>query len=622
MSDPEISPPLSPNSPTPQSPKFNVPVKKRRNTSVEVHEKLKALEKVKLGCPRHIVAKELGVHSSTVDGWIKNEKALQKWATEHNGVMPTAKKRLRKPVHELIDRAMWLWHRERSAAGCSITGPSAKIQALLFRNQLKIAQTFTASQGWLTKWQRRYGVKFSPQNGASSAQQAALEDDKIAADKYRAKLVAMIETEGLTSDQVFFCHLIGLNYRQLPDLVMNVKWTPEGHPQKQLKERITLLACTNASGSCKIPLVLVGKFPKPRAIKNLTQLPVCYRNQMSSYMTGRIFTDWFNNDFCPTVNELLISRGVPPKAILFMDNCLLLPHEMKNQDIRVELLPRNISVLLQPFDKAWLRNLKVSYRQQLIKFLMNNLSVGVSLDEAMKNLTIREVIFWLANSWSKLSDDMIVQSWKPLWPQLPDTEPPSPPPPLPPENQVKLEENSSEIQIKVEGGIMIEEGESSTDLFQQNEIALIREFCEALNRTNHYRSVNFIDIEKWLHPATKLTEDECLDEDEIVQIIMEENETNQQIENAPAAPPPPDKPKPTLAEAQASLKKVIDYCSTNSHYSREQRLSLIAIRDIMNTEKKIPTTPAAVVSSCYEHPPFDFVAIAEDEDCQFTMYEK
>ncbi|XP_063985822.1 jerky protein homolog-like [Diachasmimorpha longicaudata] len=613
MSDPPISP-LQPNSPTPQSPESDIPVKKRKNTSVKVHEKLKALQKVKQGCPRHNVAKEFGVHSSTVDGWIKNEKALQKWATEHNGVIPAAKKRLRKPVHELIDKAMWLWHRERNAAGCTFTGTSAKIQALVFRNKMAIAQTFTASQGWLTKWQRRYGVKFTTQNSSTSADtlspQQTHEEEKIG-NNFRGKLTTIIETEGLTSDQIFFCDLIGLNYRQLPDLVMNVKWAPEGQPLKQVKERITLLACSNVSGSCKIPLVLVGKFPKPRAIKNLTQLPISYRNQMSSYMTGRIFMDWFHDEFCPTVKEMLICRGIPPRAILFMENCLSLPPEMKSQDIRVEFLPHNATILLQPFDKTWLRNLKVSYRQQLIKYIMNNLSVGVSLDEAMKNLTIREVIFWLANSWNKLSDDVILKSWKPLWPQIPDVI-------SPPQNPVKLEENSPEFQIKLEG---IGTSDISDDPFQQKEISLIREFCDALNRTNDYRSVNFIDIEKWLYPITKLTEDECLDEDEIVQIIMEENEAHQQIENTPD--PPPETPKPILAEALASLNNVINYCSTNPHYSKEHRLALIAIREGIISEKKMQSSRKEVVpEEIYEHPPFDFVAIEEDDDCQFSMCEK
>ncbi|XP_015114899.1 jerky protein homolog-like [Diachasma alloeum] len=610
MSDSDIPPSSSPP-PSPESPKPSPPAKKRRKNSVEVHvhDKLKALQKMKQGCPRHIIAKEFGVHLSTVNGWIKNEKALEKWASEHNGVMPTAVKRLKKPVHELIDRAMWLWHRERSAAGCTFTGSSAQIQALLFRNQLGIAQKFAASQGWLSKWQRRYGVKFTTQNATTSATSSAdrpLADETIA-DKYRAKFAGMIEAEGLMPGQVFFCDMIGLNYRQLPELVMNVKWAPEGHPQKQLKERITLMACSNASGTCKFPLVIVGKFPKPRAIKDIMKLPVCYRNQMSSYVTGGIFRDWFNQEFCPTVKEFLVSRGIPPKAVLFMDNWLSLPQEMKSQEVRVEFLPPDTTAMLQTFDQGWMRNLKVSYRQQLMKFIMGSVNAGGSLDEAMKNLTIKEVIFWASNSWSQLSNETILKSWKPLWPQISGANPP--------QHHVDLDENAQEVQVKVEE---CETADSSTGLFHQNEIALMREFCETLNRTNAYRSISVVDIENWLHPATKLTEDECLDENEIVQIIMEENEANQQIETA--AVDPLGETKTTLAEAQASLKKVIEYCSSNSHYSREQRLSLIAIRDIMKTEKNIL---APVASAPVPEPlPFDFVAIADDEDCEFTMYER
>lgn len=420
------------DSPIPETTASDPPVtqKKRKNNSVEVQAKLKAIQRVKSGCPRHIVAQELGVHSSTVDGWVKNEKSLQKWEAEHNGVMPLAKKRLRKPTHELIDKAMWLWHRERNAAGCTFTGPGVKVQALHFRNQLGDNMGFTASQGWLTKWQKRYGVKFVTQNGGGEAQLAGptsadrslvgersadVSLDEESADKARAKFAAMVEAEGLTSDQVFFCDLTGLNYRQLPDLVMNVDWAePVGFPQKKQKERITVMACSNASGSLKLPLVLVGKYPKPRAIKNLSLLPVSYKHQISSYITGRTFTEWFNNELFPAVTEFLVSRGLATRAVVFMDNCLALTHELAKEDIRVEFLPPNTTALIQPLEQGWMRNLKVSYRQQLMKFLMNNLSVGVSLDDAMKNLTIREVIFWIANSWSRLSDAMIMKSWKPV----------------------------------------------------------------------------------------------------------------------------------------------------------------------------------------------------------------
>uniref|UniRef100_A0A0C9PMI6 JRKL_0 protein n=1 Tax=Fopius arisanus TaxID=64838 RepID=A0A0C9PMI6_9HYME len=600
-----MSDPSTPNLSTPptQAHHPQPPSKKRRNTSVQVHEKLKALEKVKQGCSRHQVAKELGVHSSTVDGWIKNEKNLQKWASEHNGVMPLAKKRLRKPVHELIDRAMWLWHRERSSAGCTFTGPGVKIQALLFRNQLGASQTFTASQGWLTKWQKRYGIKLGVQNTTASSADSLEEEEMVI--KYRDKFAEMVNSEDFTPDQVFFCDFIGLNYRQLPDSVINDLGTTEDG-QKHLKERITLMACTNATGSCKLPLVLIGKFPKPRAIKNLSQRPVSYRNQISSYITGRIFTNWFNNEFVPGVTEMLVNRGVPPRAVLFMDNCLSLPLGMRIQDIRIEFLPPHTTALVQPLGQGWLKSLKVSYRQELMRFLMNNLSVGVTLDEAMKNLTIREVMFWLANSWDKLADDIIIKSWKSLWPQMPVVSSPEP--------ELKLEE-SSDIEIKIEEV----EAPDSSGLFQQNEIDLMREFCEALSKLSEYRSINFIDIEKWLDPPTKLTEDECLDEDEIVQIIMEENEINHQIQ---IAAPLPDKPKVTYIEAQASLKKVIDYCSVNPHYTREQRLALISIRDIMKSEK-VPSQPQPVCPTpIYVPPPFDFVAIADDEDCDFTMYEK
>lgn len=193
-----------------------------------------------------------------------------------------------------------------------------------------------------------------------------------------------------------------------------------------------------------------------------------------------------------------------------------------------------------------------------------------------------------------------------LWPQIRQTEP------VP--MQLKLEEPSPYLQIKVED---VEAPDNFMSLFQQNEIALIREFCDTLNKTNAYKSINFVDIEGWLHPATKVTEDECLDEDEIVQIIMEDNAANQLIK---AKSPQPEKPRITHAEAQASLKKVIEYCSQNSHYSREQRLALITVREALKAESTTAAPPAPVETIDIQ--PFDFVSIADNQESEYNASEK
>ncbi|XP_063985990.1 jerky protein homolog-like [Diachasmimorpha longicaudata] len=576
MSNSDI--PLASSSSSPQSSKERSPTKRTRKLPVEIPlcEKLESLQRIHLGCPRSTIAQELGIDVSTINGWVKNENAIQKWAAEHNGVMPRTAKRIKKSPHELIDRAMWLWHRERSAAGGIFTGHGTQIQALIFWNQLNMRSKFSASDEWLARWQRRYGVELMTQRTPRAATSAPWHadqptGDELSVDEYKAQFAQTMAAEGLTADQVFFCDVIGLNCRQLPELVRKVAGSPDGHRQTQMKERVTLMACSNASGTWKLPLVVVGKCSEPSAMNDIGEIPVWYRSQVSAYVTVRFFRDWFNKEFYPSVKEFLISKGIPPQAILYMNNCLSLPQKMKKQKIRVEFLPHHVAAWLQTFDRGWLKDLKVSYRQQLMKFIITRINAGDSLDEAMNNVSIREVVFWTAMSWNQLPIKMMVESWKPLWPEIST--------PNPAHLPVELFENWQEVLGKEEE---YETKHSDSGPFHRKDIALTSEFCDALSRTNAYQSINIVDIEKWLYPKTKITEDECLSKDEIMQITWEDNDTNLEIEAEPAYLA--DEPQFSPVEAQDSLNKVIEYCSSNPHYSTQQRLSLIAIRTIMQTE--------------------------------------
>ena len=56
---------------------------------------------------------------------------------------------------------------------------------------------------------------------------------------------------------------------------------------KKVKDRVSVLACANASGSHKLPLFLIEKSKNPRCFKHvkMEKLPVTYRSQNNTWMT-------------------------------------------------------------------------------------------------------------------------------------------------------------------------------------------------------------------------------------------------------------------------------------------------------------------------------------------------
>lgn len=381
---------------------------KRKINEIEIHVKLKALNELERGLPIETIAKELHVSVSTVKGWIKRKDDLRQWETQHQNALPVKRKRLKNPVNSLVDEATWLWFKSRRATGCPLSGPLIRVQAMRFWAVLGGAADFGATEGWLSKWKNRHGIRCLTVTGEK------LSADSEGANKYKDKFAEMMDDEKLGPDQVFNADETGLNFRKMPTKTLSAKSESEAAGLKCQKERVTVMACSNASGSCKLPLVLIGKSAKPRAIKNLTNLPVSYKSQKSAWMTSTLFAAWFTDEFVPQVTDFLVQRGLPPKAVLLVDNCAAHPQNLVVGGIRVEYLPPNTTSLIQPMDQGCLQALKLVYRQQLMAFVLDNLNQGMTLAVALKNLNIKDVIFWIADAWQRVSQSTIMKSWKPV----------------------------------------------------------------------------------------------------------------------------------------------------------------------------------------------------------------
>ena len=127
--------------------------------------------------------------------------------------------------------------------------------------QRGVSTTFTASDGWLWRFGQRHGIRqFTLQGEKLSA-------DWPAAENFIASFEDIIENGQYTLNQIFNCDETGLYYKLLPrkSLVSGMEKSADG--RKLQKERITINACSNASGSIKLPLFFIGKFKKPRCLK-------------------------------------------------------------------------------------------------------------------------------------------------------------------------------------------------------------------------------------------------------------------------------------------------------------------------------------------------------------------
>ena len=61
----------------------------------------------------------------------------------------------------------------------------------------------------------------------------------------------------------------------------------DGH--KVSKERLTALVCANAAGTHKCKVFVIGKSARPRALKNVHELPVIYKANTKAWVTHQLF---------------------------------------------------------------------------------------------------------------------------------------------------------------------------------------------------------------------------------------------------------------------------------------------------------------------------------------------
>src|SRR5437762_8115798 len=83
---------------------------------------------------------------------------------------------------------------------------------------------------------------------------------------------------------------------------------------KKDKSRISLVLCSNATGSEKLPLWLIGKSKKPRALRsvNLQALGAVWKASTKAWMNSDIMADWLRTFY----RYIGSSRQV----LLLMDN--------------------------------------------------------------------------------------------------------------------------------------------------------------------------------------------------------------------------------------------------------------------------------------------------------------
>ena len=385
---------------------------KRKRVVLSLDHKLSVCDMVRQKRSKVDIMAKFNIARRTLNDICKSEDNLRKFKGVKNETGTSSSfsklKSMKIGSYKELDTALYIWFCQKRELGIPITGPILMEKAQYFFNRLypDSSVSFSASKGFQQKFCQRFGIKRLAVCGEK------LSADSKSAERFVSEFKALVE--GYSLDQLFNADETGLYYKLLPKTTLSsAKDDPIG--AKKQKERVTINACANASGTIKLPLLMIGKSKKPRCFKRIdqTNLPVIYKSQKSAWMDLSIFGDWFHNVFVPQVRKDLEDLGQEKKAILFIDNCAAHPGEEKlisdDGKIIAKFFPPNVTSLIQPMDQGILESLKRLYRKFILREILYDDDVDVVA--SLKKIDLLKVAYNISTAWDKVEISTLKKAW-------------------------------------------------------------------------------------------------------------------------------------------------------------------------------------------------------------------
>ena len=223
-------------------------------------------------------------------------------------------------------------------------------------HEVKVMKQCTFSQSWSNKLAQKNGWRSKNLHGEAGSVDVDKATPKI------DKICTLIAEYDL--DCVYNMDETGLFFKCLPNRSYLKKGdykNARGNKLMKAKDRVTIYVCTNADGSDKVPLSMIGKAKEPRCfVRRKKKLRYfSQRRAWSDTVTFKKWWRWFLEH---------IRRRTTKKVLLILDNCGPHGNELidPNGQVQVIFLPPNCTSMFQPMDSGVIAMLKKNYRTCLL----------------------------------------------------------------------------------------------------------------------------------------------------------------------------------------------------------------------------------------------------------------
>lgn len=395
-------------------------IAKKKRTRLSLTEKIEAAELLKNGTKSVEVMRKYNISRRTISSIRTNIDDLVRKATQAS--LPSDRKTFREARYPELDQLLKQYISIARAGKMRINADLLRERALtekerlISKNPESPLHSFTASKGWTDSFLRRNSLQTPGERG----EPGDINLITLAADI--AKMRDQLRTYG--PECIYNLGETSLFYRLLPrrsytNMQGNMK-SVQGTKYMKTEDRITTYVCTNADGSVKVPISMIGLEKHPPCFR-LGSPSVPYLSQEHAWSDGVTFKVWFEEIFLPCVRT-----NTTDPVILLVD--LSITNGFEPQDIqgqvRIAHFPRNSATIHQPVERGIITAWKALYKHCLLKDVAQEVETrnnrrlhAENLLPELRGLTegyepnLLEVSELIHTTWNELSLPNIINCW-------------------------------------------------------------------------------------------------------------------------------------------------------------------------------------------------------------------
>ena len=264
---------------------------------LSLKEKIDIIQKYENGTKNNVLAEMYNVaHSTISDVVVQKNKYKQQFENVNKCQGNVFFSRL-ETYDNPLEKAVYTWLVQERSLGHPVSGLLLQEKARELHTKLKLNWEFKASDGWLRRFKDRHKIRTLKLCGEKLM---ANYDD---ADEFVTELARWLEDYQIDLDNVYNADETGFYWRSLPMKSLVTGEEREAPGMKPAKKRVTILNCANATGTDRIPLLIIDKAKKPRSFKEPPTILWYYKNQSNAWMDRELFMWWFKNIFIPHVKQ-------------------------------------------------------------------------------------------------------------------------------------------------------------------------------------------------------------------------------------------------------------------------------------------------------------------------------